>query len=108
MSQVKILEIEDAPSEGSGKRVPFEHPHTTIKYELALFQVEGKYYAITDRCAICGASLGRGPNLQGMFASCSGQECLWNIKRGVCKFDRTSVMPTYKVAAREDGLYIDI
>ena len=108
MSQVKISEIEDAPIEGSGKRIPFEHPYTTIKYELALFQVEGKYHAITDLCTICGGSLGRVPDLRGIFAICSGQECLWNIKRGVCKFDHTSVMSTYKVTVREDGLYIDI
>ncbi len=108
MSQVKILEIEDAPIDGSGKRIPFEHPYTTIKYELALFHVDGKYYVITDRCKICGGSLGRVPNLRGMFAICCGQECLWNIKRGVCKFDRTSVVPTYKVAVREDGLYVNI
>ena len=108
MSQVKISEIEDAPAEGSGKRITFEHPYTTIGYTLAVFQVEGKYYAITDDCRICGGSLGRVAVLRGMFAACSNQECLWNIKRGVCKFDHSSVMSTYKVIVEEDGLYISI
>ncbi|KMP11052.1 hypothetical protein UZ36_05675 [Candidatus Nitromaritima sp. SCGC AAA799-C22] len=108
MSQVKISEIEDAPDEGTGKKILLKHPFTEIKYELALFQVEEKYYVITDECRICGGSLGQPVDLRGIFAACSNQECLWNVKRGYCKFDRSSVTPTYKVTVREDGLYIDI
>ena len=74
---------------------------------LALFNAEGKYYAITDQCPKCGGSLGRGL-LKGMLAVCTIQECLWNIKSGICKFDRSRSTPTYKVIEQEDGLYINI
>jgi len=108
MSKVKISEINDAPSEGSGKQINLTHPLTEMKYVLAIFCVEEKYYAMTDECRMCGGSLGRLPDLRGIFAACSKEECLWNIRRGSCKFDRSSVTPTYRVSVMEDGLYIEI
>ena len=107
MSLVKISEHADAPEEGTGKMIELEHTYTTIKYTLALFNAEGKYYAITDQCPKCGGSLGRGL-LKGMLAVCTIEECLWNIKSGICKFDRSRSTPTYKVIEQEDGLYINI
>ena len=108
MSKVKISELKDAPSEGLGKQINLTHPFTEIKYCLAIFCVEGKYYVLTDECKICGGSLGRVSDLRGMFAACTKEECLWNVKRGSCKFDRSSVTPTYRVSTMEDGLYIEI
>ena len=108
MSKVKILEINDAPLEGSGKQINLTHPLTEMRYVLAIFCVEEKYYAMTDECRMCGGSLGRLPDLRGMFAACSRDQCLWNIRRGSCKFDRSSVTPTYRVSVIEDGLYIEI
>ena len=108
MSKVKISEINDAPLEGSGKQINLTHPLTEMKYVLAIFYVDGKYYVLTDACRMCGGSLGRLPDLRGMFAACDQEQCLWNIRRGSCKFDRSSVTPTYRVAVMEDGLYIEI
>jgi nitrite reductase/ring-hydroxylating ferredoxin subunit len=108
MSKVKISEINDAPLAGSGKQINFTHPLTEMKYCLAMFHVEEKYYVITDECKVCGGSLGQHPDLRGMFAACGKEECLWNIRRGSCKFDRSSVIPTYRVSVMEDGLYIEI
>ena len=108
MSKVKISEINDAPLEGSGKQINLTHPFTEKKYVLAIFQAEGKYYVLTDECRMCGGSLGQKPDLRGMFAACGKEECLWNIRRGSCKFDRSSVTPTYRVEVMEDGLYIEI
>ncbi|NIQ04051.1 MAG: hypothetical protein GWO19_28145 [Nitrospinaceae bacterium] len=107
MSYVKISEPAETPEEGRGKCIPLEHPLTGVKYVLALFQVDGKYFALTDQCSKCGGSLGRGA-LNGWFAFCSMNECAWNIKKGYCKFDRSTVLPTYKVTVEDDGLYIHI
>ena len=107
MSLVKISEISEAPSADTGKTIHLEHPWTLIEYDLALFQAEGNYYVLTDKCAKCGGSLGRG-KLQGLFAVCTAQECLWSIKKGYCKFDRSCVLSTYKVVEQEDGLFINI
>ena len=107
MSLIKISELSDVPDAETGKTIHLEHPWTLIEYDLALFNAEGKYYVITDKCADCGGSLGKG-KLQGLFAVCTNLECLWNIKKGYCKFDRSRVMPTYKVVEQEDGLFINI
>ena len=108
MSKVKISEIKDAPEEGSGRRIDLTHPLTEMKYYLAIFRVEDKYYVLTDECRICGGSLGQVPDVRGKFAACGKEECLWNIKRGSCKFDHSSVTTTYRVNVMEDGLYIEI
>ena len=99
----------DAPEEGKSRNIRHEHSFTTIQYDLALFNVEGIYYAITDKCRNCGGSLSEGGTaLIGRYAACSNEECRWNVKTGVCKFNHASVLPTYKVIKKEDGLYIDI
>jgi len=107
MSSVKISDYSEAPEDASGKTLHLEHPYTLIEYDLALFKAEGKYYVIADKCPNCAGSLGRG-RLNGKFAICTNQECLWNVQKGYCKFDRSSVLPTYKVQEKSDGLYIEI
>jgi nitrite reductase/ring-hydroxylating ferredoxin subunit len=107
MSKVKLVELSDTPEEGTGKHIVLEHPFTEMEYILGLFKVEGKFYVIKGVCVICEGSLGGG-ELNGLIVTCSRRECLWNIRKGYCKFDRSRVMPTYKVAVEEDGLYIEI
>jgi nitrite reductase/ring-hydroxylating ferredoxin subunit len=107
MSLIKISELSDAPDAETGKTIHLEHPWTLIEYDLALFKADEIFYVLVDKCAKCGGSLGRG-KLQGLFAVCTNQECLWNIKKGYCKFDRSCVLPTYKVVEQEDGLFINI
>ncbi|MBI4388647.1 MAG: hypothetical protein HY580_00575 [Nitrospinae bacterium] len=107
MSIIKISELADAPGEGQGRKIHFEHPFTYYRYDIALFKAGDKYYAITDACKHCGGSLGRG-RLEGLLAYCSAEDHPWNIKTGVYKFDRTRVLPTYNVSAEPDGLYINI
>ena len=107
MSKLKLSELSDAPPEGSGKQIQFKHLYTEIDYVLALFQVEGKFYCLTDQCRCCGGSLGKG-FLRGFFAFCILEECGWNIKKGFCKFNHSDTTPRYKVAVDPDGLYIDI
>ena len=107
MSRLKLAELADAPPEGTGKQIHLKHEFTEIIYTLALFQVEGKFYCLTDQCRCCEGSLGKGV-LQGMFVFCHKDECGWNIKKGYCKFNRSDTTPTYKVSIEEDGLYIDI
>ena len=107
MSLVKILELGEAPGDGEGRAILLKHPFTEIMYELALFRAEGAYYSITNRCSKCGVGLDP-KSLNGFFAKCRNDKCIWHVKKGYCKFDRTSVLPTYKVLTEEDGLYINI
>ncbi len=107
MTTVLLSSLEDAPAEASGIRVDFEHPLTEIKYEVGLFCVKGKYYGITDPCKHCQGSLAAG-ELDGMYASCLGEGHAWNVKSGVCKYNRSETLPTYRVAVQDDGLFIEI
>ncbi|QPJ64937.1 MAG: hypothetical protein G3M78_05870 [Candidatus Nitrohelix vancouverensis] len=107
MSKVKISELDEAPPEGIAKQLQFEHPLTYYVYEIGLIQSQGTYFAITDKCRLCGGSLGKGI-LMGKFVLCDKTDCAWNMKSGICKSDRTNVTPTYKVIVEEDGLYINI
>ena len=52
MSKVKISEIEDAPAEGSGRQINLTHPYTEMKYCLAIFHFEGKYFLDYIRASI--------------------------------------------------------
>lgn len=107
MSDVKVLEMSEAPEENSGKLVEFYHPYTTYPYVIGVFHVKDRYFAITDECRACGNSLGKG-KLNGMYVSCIMEEHPWNVKTGICKFNRTLVTPTYRVTVKEDGIYIEI
>ena len=80
MSKCKVSELGDVPSEGTGKQVHFKHDYTEINYVLALFQVDGKFYCLTDQCRWCEGSIGLGV-LRGMIAFCCKEECGWNIKK---------------------------
>ena len=60
MSNVKILELDEIPKEGTGKQINLEHPYTEWKYVLAFFNVEGKFYCISDKCKSCEGSLSKG------------------------------------------------
>ena len=107
MSKLKVSDHSDAPMEGRGKQINFKHDYTEIDYVLALFQVEGKFYCMTDQCRCCSGSLGLGV-LEGMFAFCHKDACGWNIRKGYCKFNRSDITPTYKVSVEKDGLFIEI
>ncbi len=107
MSEVKISDLEDAPAEGEGRALVFDHPWTEIEYELALFHEGDRYFVITDRCALCETKLSQGER-QGMYVRCVREGHPWHIKTGLCKFDRTRALPTYRVKVKDDGLYIEI
>lgn len=107
MSEVKILDMPEAPEENKGKLVKFNHPLTSFPYELGVFHIKDRYFAITNDCKSCGSSLTAG-ELNGMYASCMMEEHPWNVKTGICKFDRSLTTPTYRVQVKEDGIYIEI
>ena len=107
MSEVRILDLADAPEEGQSKQVQFEHPVTDIIYTLGVYFSKGRYLAIIDLCKKCESSLAEG-KLNGMYALCAREQHAWHIKTGLYKFDRTQSIPTYRVTVKDGGLYIDI
>jgi len=107
MAEVRISTLENAPPEGTGIRIDLVHPLTEFEYQLALFHVEGKFYVLTDKCKNCNGNLSAG-TLNGMYIACPMQGHPWHIKTGLLKYDRSRSLPSYRVAIKEDGLYIEI
>ncbi len=107
MSEVRLLDLADAPEEGRGKRIELDHPFTEIQYALGVYFVKGRYLVITDQCKKCESSLAEG-KLNGMYALCAREQHAWHIKTGLFKFDRTQSIPTYRVTVKDEGLYIEI
>ena len=107
MAEVKIANLDEVPEEGTGKVVEFEHPLTGYEYSIALFQVKNKFHALKNECKRCSGHLGNG-QLNGYYISCPRDDTPWNIKNGLCKFDKTLSMPSYKVQKKDDGLVIII
>jgi nitrite reductase/ring-hydroxylating ferredoxin subunit len=107
MSEVRILDLADAPEEGLGKGVEFEHPYTEFPYALGIYFAKGRHFVITDKCKKCESSLTQG-KVNGMFALCAREQHPWNIKTGLYKFDRSQSIPTYHVTVKDEGLYIEI
>ena len=107
MSEVRILDLADAPVEGKSKQVQLEHPVTEIIYTLGVYFAKGRYLAIIDLCKKCNSTLTRG-KLIGMYAFCAREDQPWNIKTGLFKFDRTQCLSTYRVTIKDEGLYIVI
>ena len=107
MAEVKITLLTDAPTEGTGKMIHIEHPITAWDICLAVFQVKGKFYAIENECRRCSGNLGLG-KLEGMYVSCPKDDTLWNVKNGLCKFDRTQSVSSYRVRVEKDALITNL
>ena len=107
MADVKITTISEGPEEGKGKTFSFSHPITEFPYDIALFQVNGKYYALPDLCGKCPGSLGEG-TLDGMYVLCSKDQTPWHIKHGLCRYNRNQGLPSYKVKVENQDLIITI
>ena len=107
MSEIRLLNLAEAPEEGQGKRVVFDHPYTEIPYALGVYFAKGRYFVITDTCKKCNSSLAQG-KVNGMYVLCAREQHAWQIKTGLFKFDRTQSIPTYRVTVKDEGLYIEI
>ncbi len=77
MSEVRILDLADAPKEGESKQVEFEHPLTDKIYTLGVYFAKGRYLAIIDLCKKCNSSLANG-KLDGMYAFCAREDHPWH------------------------------
>ena len=51
--------------------------------KVAVFQAEGHYYAMDDRCPHANASLGLG-EVRGLVVSCRRHKWLFNLETGAC------------------------
>jgi nitrite reductase (NADH) small subunit len=69
--------------------------------ELALFNVEGTFYATQNDCLHLGGPLGHG-ELEGCVLSCPWHGWQYDVTTGENEFDRALALETFEVVV-EDG-----
>jgi nitrite reductase/ring-hydroxylating ferredoxin subunit len=101
MAWTKVATVRDVPV-GQGKQV-------TVKgRKIALFNVDGTYYAIDDTCPHRGASLGEG-ELSGREVICPWHGAGFDVTTGahLCPPARSDVA-AYKVQVVGEEVQIDV
>jgi len=71
--------------------------------EVALFNVDGAAYAISNRCAHRGGPLSRG-HLEGTAVRCPLHGWLFDLRTGICLNQPEVSLPVYPVFC-EDGKF---
>jgi 3-phenylpropionate/trans-cinnamate dioxygenase ferredoxin subunit len=74
--------------------------------DIALFLIEGKYYAIDDVCTHDGGPLAEGP-LEGCIVECPRHGAKFDVTTGaVVAMPATTPVPTYDVIVEGDEIKI--
>jgi 3-phenylpropionate/trans-cinnamate dioxygenase ferredoxin subunit len=97
---IKIAEIGDVPL-GAGRAFAFEG------YSIAVFNVEGKFYAIDDSCPHQGSSLAMG-SLEGCVVTCRSHGMKVNVSAGEHQPGQGMNVRSFPVESRPDGLYVGL
>jgi len=98
---LKIAETKDVPP---GQSAAF----TVEGQEIALFNVEGTYYAIGDACTHRGGQLSEG-DVQGTKVTCPLHGADFDLKTGaVLGAPAQKAVPSYKVSVEGNGIKIEI
>ncbi len=75
--------------------------------KVALFNVDGKFYALENGCMHRGAPLGDG-HLEGCKVTCSWHAWEFNVKTGACDTMEGAKQPTYPTKVENHIVWIDI
>ena len=96
---VKIAEIGDVPV-GAGRAFPVGGS------SVAVFNVDGKLYAIDDSCPHQGSSLAAG-SLEGCVVTCRSHGMKVNVTGGERPGAGMNV-PSFPLESRPDGIYVGL
>ena len=75
--------------------------------EIAVFNVEGTYYAIDNRCPHQGGPLGKGP-VEGTVVTCPLHRFKIDLRDGVCPWNRVLRVRTYPVVVDAAGVHVEV
>lgn len=95
---VKVCNKTDIPA-GAGKTV------TVNGKPVALFNVDGTFYAIDDTCIHRGGPLGEG-ELDGKIAICPWHGWRWDVTNGVNQLNPAISIKTYEVKLDGDDVLV--
>ena len=74
---------------------------------LAIFQVDGQYYAIDNTCVHRGGPLGEG-DVEGEVVTCPWHGWEYNVKTGACINNPSACVKTYSVQADGTDLKVKL
>ena len=98
---IKIAEAKDVPA---GQAAAF----TIEGQKIALFNVEGAYYAIADTCTHCGGPLSEG-DVQGTKVTCPWHGADFDLKTGAALGPPAQKgVPCYKVVVEGDDIKVEV
>ena len=100
MSQwFKVCHVADIP-EGEG------YSYRVNDRVVALFHIDGHYYAINDACPHAGASLSAG-HLEGCVVACPLHAWRFDVRDGTWLDNPSVATDAYPVVVEEDEVYIE-
>ena len=100
MSQwFKVCHVADVP-EGEG------YSYRVNDRVVALFHIDGHYYAINDACPHAGASLSAG-HLEGCVVACPLHAWRFDVRDGTWLDNPCVATDAYPVVVKEDEVYIE-
>src|SRR5262245_18594272 len=97
---IRICDIENGPPVGRG------WTYETEAGQIALFNVDGTFYAIEGECPHQSAALGMG-ELNGAIVTCPGHGLRYNVITGLTPGSANGVR-SFSVEVRPDGVYADL
>ena len=97
---VKVGRVGDI-AEGTGKPVDVEGKL------IALFNVGGKFYAISNTCLHRGGPLGEG-DLDGNIVTCPWHGWFYDVTTGHYMEDETKCLATYAVKIEADEIFVEV
>jgi len=97
---VKIAEIGDVPP-GAGRAFEVEGS------SIAVFNVDGRLYAIDDSCPHQGSSLAMG-RLEGYVVTCRSHGMKVNVSAGEHQPGLGMNVRSFPIESRPDGLYVSL
>lgn len=97
--RVRLAAVEDVPA-GEGRVVEAEGK------ELALFNVDGTFYAIDNACVHRGGPLGEG-DLDGRFVMCPWHAWRWDVTTGANANNPAVKMACFPVAVEDGAVFVE-
>ena len=75
--------------------------------QVALFNVDGEFFATTNTCPHRGGPLGEG-FLEGDVVTCPWHGWRFNVKTGISPVVPTAKIPTYKVKVEDNDVLVAV
>lgn len=100
MAKVKIATVDDVPA-GQGRTVE------AAGKTLALFNIDGTYYAIDNTCSHRGGPLGEG-DLEDRVVTCPWHAWQWDVVTGANVNNPAVKVACFSVTVEGGRIYVDL